>query len=392
MNQQMLMNNILNELDISLDVDEQLFFASSLPKDVSSLFVSLILLIPFILSVCLTIVVSEFFAILFLLTPIFIIVLFKVFERFTSKSIKDGRYLVITSNRIISSNGTYSWSQIHHVFPTDYPDQKSILLKLVPGSIEYESRIANQEFILESDFIYVNSKNTSSRLYNKIYTVWNDQQPDKKLKSIGLILKDAYQLIGTEGKKNIQKYKGIHNKMQVLCFYSQQFPFSRFQVEIELPEAVPAYIRITNDKGLKQLKGGWNNVTINRKEIDLNYRIHASHPDQFKSLITNPETITLMKRIAALGKCNMHFGQKGKKQKELPTSVKDNEGVLDVQMIKQYSDNEKGYLIDDSSKLTIEFKLNKTSQNDIDSIKDLVSMGMELSMLMANGISEFIEY
>lgn len=392
MNQQMLMNNILNELDISLDVDEQLFFASSLPKDVSSLFVSLILLIPFILLVCLTIVVSEFFAILFLLTPIFIIVLFKVFERFTSKSVKDGRYLVITSNRIISSNGTYSWSQIHHVFPTDYPDQKSILLKLVPGSIEYESRIANQEFMLESDFIYVNSKNTSSRLYNKIYTVWNDQQPDKKLKSIGLILKDAYQLIGTEGKKNIQKYKGIHNKMQVLCFYSQQFPFSRFQVEIELPEAVPAYIRITNDKGLKQLKGGWNNVTINRKEIDLNYRIHASHPDQFKSLITNPETITLMERIAALGKCNMHFGQQGKKQKELPTSVKDNEGVLDVQMIKQYSDNEKGYLIDDSSKLTIEFKLNKTSQNDIDSIKDLVSMGMELSMLMANGISEFIEY
>jgi|GEM_PF-3880531 len=313
----------------------------------------------------------------------------KVLELLGTETI---RYVLVTNKRIVTSDQTYKWSQILRVVSTNYLGNECVVLQLNSGEIEFHSRISDTAFILENDFIFLNSGKVTKNLYNKIIPVWEEQPPGKIFLGLEEFLETSYQLTEIPNNEELRQFEGSYKGLELQCSYKNQFPFKEFSATINLPEEVTAYLKIEKQSKTDTFKQffGKEDVIVYNPDIDNHYWIVGSHQEQIQAMFTKAVKDKIYHLISA-GVCTWHFGQPGKIQKALPSTYQDNEAVLDALLVEAQSENrnQQEEELMWSKTLTFQIEIDESFQNEIDSIRDVLDAGLGLSIEFALAISRF---
>jgi len=389
-------SDLLKKYNIILENREQVFFAAEMESEslsFSKTMLGLILLVLVIVGIFFFL--SELAIIGFIFLCPFILWMFTSADEEEEKQVLETpitSFLVLTSNRIISKKETFAWSQIHKVVPIEYLGNQCIILQFYPEELDSEARIADRNFIIEPDFIFVNSRKKSNTLFDKIDKNWETQQPANKLQELGTQLIESFNLTELPIQQNIRSFEGNFKELLVRCTFKNKFPFKEFKAEISLQNAIPAYFKMLKHPKAEKLKlrSGKKQINIDYFPIDDHYQIEGSHPNDIKILF-NDSVKESINHLKTAGNCDWQFGEPGEKQKILPTKIKDSEDVLDLQLLEESIENNPQWKSNHNpgKSLTFQLDVHRPFQNDVDSIKDIIEISMELSIQFAEGISKF---
>ena len=353
-------NEILTKNNIHLEDEEQVLFAAE-NKDDSPSFLKTML----------------------------VLVLWRIFKKENNGVLEPENqpYLILTSERIIAFGEVFTWSQIHKIALLEYLGNHCITLQLVPGKLDIESSLSNQDFIIEPNIIFVNSKKKTGLLYNQINSIWETQRPSRKLEELSDQLFNSFNLKELPMKNNTRRFEGSFQGLFIHCLFKNRFPFDEFNAVIKLPSPVLAYLEIKKEFTLLQ---STNHINIDYFPIDNYYRIEGSHPTDIIELFDDSAKEKI-DHLKTAGTCQWFFGQPAKKKKMLPTQIQDSEAVLDVHMLDN-SEKKGGNtmdILDPEQTLDYYINIDKSFHYDIDSIKDIIETGITLSVHFAKGISTF---
>jgi len=244
-----------------------------------------------------------------------------------------------------------------------------------------------------TDLVYWGKNKKADQLYETILEYWEPNDPLQAiLKRIAENLNEKYNLEVSNYTPITVELQGQFQDLDLFCSYSKRLPFKDVKSTITTTRKIGFYLRIRPREIRQFLDDDIELILTGDRKIDHDYLIYGSHPEFIKTLFTE-KVINRFKHISQWGMLSWSFGEplKKKRLRKIVSSIRDEEQVLDSQLLKSEEPTEEFEYVTSESYSTLKFK-GKPDYDFTSNTKvayDFVNLGMILSMHFMDKIREF---
>jgi len=360
-------SKFLSENRQTLEKGEEVFYFSDKIKPNTSNWInwSLFILIP----IC----ILGFLGTIHIMLSASIGIAIIFFFAFIASYLSPNQFHLITSNGIRIKKGLIPWSTVQKISFYGSSDSRQLVFQLLDS---FDSGNEVDSIILPGTY-------NAIQLHQQILPFWESKAPIKKLSELSEKLATKYKISSEKTRKANSVLSGDYRQLELYLEFNNSFPFKQVKTMIVLPDELNFFLHLATRNQVRNFK----DLQIGDPEFDARYKFDCSQIALVQQLLADSRKEQFSK-LHELGTVIYSFGKLSKRisLKTMQSSSNETEEILDADLTKA------NHLDSHSPKpeKTLKFNgiLHPEFKNDPQKTIEFVELGMELSVLLAEGIKE----